>query len=112
MVADGYDEIITYSFTDPKENELLVIPEGDAKYNFVKRLIIFGSAVTKECSEDSDVDICIDIIGDTKGLHTYQMNVDLSKACNHNLDILTYNKLQGKIKDEVEKKGVVVYELS
>ncbi len=36
LVADGFDEIITYSFTDPKENELLAIPKGDMKYDFVK----------------------------------------------------------------------------
>ncbi len=36
LVADGFDEIITYSFTDPKENELLAIPKGDSKYNFVR----------------------------------------------------------------------------
>ena len=42
LVADGYDEIITYSFTDPKENELLAIPEGDTKYNFVKILNPLG----------------------------------------------------------------------
>lgn len=36
LVADGFDEIITYSFTDPKENELLKIPEGDKRYDFVK----------------------------------------------------------------------------
>lgn len=36
LVADGFDEIITYSFTDPKENELLAIQKGDMKYDFVK----------------------------------------------------------------------------
>ena len=83
-----------------------------SKYDFVKRLIIFGSSITDDCGMDSDIDICIDIVGETKGLHTYQMSVDLSKACENNCDILTYNKLRGKIKDEIDKKGVVVYELS
>ncbi len=36
LVSDGFDEIITYSFTDPKENELLAIPKGDIKYDFVR----------------------------------------------------------------------------
>lgn len=36
LVSDGFDEIITYSFTDPKENELLAIPKDSSKYNFVR----------------------------------------------------------------------------
>ncbi len=36
LVTDGFDEIITYSFTDPKENEFLAIPKGDIKYDFVR----------------------------------------------------------------------------
>ncbi len=36
LVMSGFDEIITYSFTDPKENELLGIPKGDIKYDFVR----------------------------------------------------------------------------
>lgn len=42
LVSDGYDEIITYSFTDPKENELLAIPKDDKRYNFVKILNPLG----------------------------------------------------------------------
>ncbi len=42
LVSDGFDEIITYSFTDPKENELLSIPKEDEKYNFVKILNPLG----------------------------------------------------------------------
>ncbi len=36
LVSDGFDEIITYSFTDPKENELLAIPKDSSKYDFVR----------------------------------------------------------------------------
>lgn len=42
LVADGFDEIITYSFTDPKENEYLAIPKGNVKYDFVKILNPLG----------------------------------------------------------------------
>ena len=36
LTACGLYEISTYSFVDPSENELLRIPKGDARYNFVK----------------------------------------------------------------------------
>lgn len=36
LTASGLFEIITYSFIDPKENELVNIPEGDKRYDFVR----------------------------------------------------------------------------
>ena len=78
----------------------------------IKRMIIFGSGVTDNCSEDSDLDICLDIEGSTKGMDLFEVSKNISKACNYNCDMLTYGKLQGRIKEEVDQKGVVVYELS
>ena len=78
----------------------------------VQRMIVFGSAVTDDCSETSDVDICLDIKGITRGRKFYELSRDLSWACDHNCDILTYTKLNNSFKEEVNKKGVVVYELS
>ena len=78
----------------------------------IKRMIIFGSSVTEHCDEDSDLDICLDIEGSTKGIDLFEVSKNISKACDYNCDMLTYGKLQGKIKDEVDEKGVVVYELS
>ena len=78
-------------------------------YDIVKRLIIFGSAVTENCTDESDIDICADIAYREKGLKVYNLGVDLSRICDGNCDILFYDRLKGQIKDEVDKKGVVVY---
>ncbi|MBR1628633.1 MAG: nucleotidyltransferase domain-containing protein [Lachnospiraceae bacterium] len=78
----------------------------------IKRLIIFGSGVTDHCRADSDLDICLDIDGDTKGSDLYEVSKDISRACDYNCDMLTYGKIQGRIKEEIDTKGVVVYELS
>ena len=75
-------------------------------------LFIFGSSVTDYCSKDSDIDICLDIEGSTKGMDLFEVSKNISKVCGYNCDMLTYGKLQGKIKEEVDTKGVVVYELS
>lgn len=79
------------------------------KYPFVKRLIIFGSAVTDECTDDSDIDVCADIELKEKGLKLHDLQVDLCKACDANCDILIYERLKGKLKDVVDTKGVTVY---
>ena len=78
-------------------------------HDIVKRLIIFGSAVTENCTDESDIDICADISYQEKGLKVYNLGVDLFRICNGNCDILFYDRLKGPIKDEVDKKGVVVY---
>ena len=78
----------------------------------IKRMIIFGSGVTDHCSVDSDLDICLDIEGSTKGMDLFEIAKNISKACDYNCDMLTYGKLKGRIKDEIDAKGVVVYELS
>lgn len=78
----------------------------------IKRMIIFGSGVSDSCTEDSDLDICLDIEGSTIGVDLFEISKNISKACDYNCDMLTYGKLKGKIKDEIDSKGVVVYELS
>ena len=78
----------------------------------IKRMIIFGSGVTDNCTEDSDLDICLDIEGSTRGLDLFEVSGKINRACDYKCDLLTYGKLDGKIKEEVDHKGVVVYELS
>lgn len=78
----------------------------------IAKMIIFGSAITDRCRLASDVDICLDIIGSTRGREMYELSRDICWACDHNCDILTYGKLNDDFKKEVDNKGVVVYELS
>ncbi len=79
------------------------------KYPFVKRLIIFGSAVTDRCTDESDIDVCADVELQEKGLNLHNLHVDLCKTCDANCDILIYERLKGKIKDVIDTKGVTVY---
>ncbi len=78
----------------------------------VARMIVFGSSVTDHCAESSDVDLCIEVNGSSRGREMYELTRDLSWACNHHCDILKYNKLSPEFKREIDRKGVVVYELS
>lgn len=95
-----------------KRDQVLSCIEIVKKHPAVTKMIIFGSAVTKDCTETSDVDICLDIQGSTRGREFYELARDMSWACDHHCDILTYGKLGNVFKQEIEKKGVVVYELS
>ncbi len=79
------------------------------KYPFVKRLIIFGSSVTDYCTEESDIDVCADVDCPDRGRDLHNLHVELCKTCDANCDILIYRRLNGQIKKEVDKKGVIVY---
>lgn len=75
----------------------------------VRRLIIFGSTVTDECREESDVDICLDVNCETSDKRLRRPMYDLNEACDFNCDILFYHKLGDKLKKEIDSKGVEVY---
>lgn len=79
------------------------------KYPFVKRLIIFGSSVTDRCTEESDIDVCMDVGDKTQGLDLFNFHADICKSCDFNCDVLNYYRLKGDIKNEIDNKGVVVY---
>ncbi len=92
-----------------KRDHVYQMIEAVRKHDIVKRLIIFGSAVTDHCTAESDIDICADVSYQEKGLKVYRLGADLARICDGNCDILFYDRLKGKIKDEVDTKGVVVY---
>ena len=78
--------------------------------NKVQKLIIFGSSVRDDCTVESDVDICLHVIGTTRCMEMYELCRDLCYACDHNCDILKYDRLNDRFRKEVDTKGVVVYE--
>ena len=78
-------------------------------YPIIEKVIIFGSAVTDDCTEDSDIDLCFvteygcenpdyfDIYGKTE--------IIIDDLC----DIFSYKKTQGSLRSEIDM-GVTVYD--
>ena len=77
----------------------------------IRRMIIFGSSVTDQCGENSDLDICLDIAGGAKKRAVFESVADMSVLCGGACDILIYSRLSEPLKGTIERKGVVVYEL-
>lgn len=79
------------------------------KYPQVQKVVIFGSTVREDCTENSDLDICLytgskDIIGqDFFRIYGY-----IDQIAEYNSDILIYDKLDEKFREKVEKTGIVV----
>ena len=81
----------------------------------IRRMIVFGSSVTDQCGENSDLDICLDICldiaGGAKKRSVFESVADMSVLCGGACDILIYSHLSEPLKGTIERKGVVVYEL-
>ena len=78
--------------------------------SIIKKVIVFGSSVQKNCHESSDIDICLISDYNTSNSLFFTIYGGLSLVMDDLCDILIYSSLSGKIKEEIDKKGVVVYE--
>ena len=67
----------------------------------VKKVIIFGSSVTDSCHSGSDVDIFVD---------TSSLSAPEISAKDFEFDLWTPASVDGRLLEEILKKGVVVYE--
>ncbi|MCD7955763.1 MAG: nucleotidyltransferase domain-containing protein [Lachnospiraceae bacterium] len=92
-----------------KRKEVERVIQIARKTGVVRRLIIFGSAVTDDCREESDVDMCLDISCETSDKRLRRPMYDFNEACDFNCDILFYHKLGEKLRKEIDSKGVAVY---
>lgn len=77
--------------------------------SIIKRMIIFGSSVTNDCRDESDVDICLDVTCDVTDKRLFRPMYDIDKACDFNCDILLYHDIGTKLKQIIDRKGVEVY---
>lgn len=85
------------------------------KEHVIDKVIIFGSSVTDDCTEESDIDICLYTNGEIscRNRNFFRIFGGLELEMDDLCDILLYHKLSdGKLKKEIEEKGVIVYEYS
>ena len=78
--------------------------------DIIKRIIVFGSAASKTCTDESDIDICYDLSCTTKDARARELDVQTAKICDYNCDIVYYGIIGSRLKHEIDTKGVVVYE--
>lgn len=75
--------------------------EHATEKNFVNKIIIFGSSVLDRCHVGSDVDIYCELSRDDKVVTKYMGFV---------FDLWTNYTVDEDLMNEINKKGVVVYE--
>ncbi len=76
----------------------------------VTKLLVFGSAASNSCTEDSDIDICFYINTDVSDRRAFNLTCDAAAICNDNCDILYSSLISLDFKNKIESTGVFVYE--
>lgn len=76
----------------------------------VLRAYLFGSQARKEASEDSDVDILVDLdYSERIGLKFVQMKLDLEKILGAPVDLVSSQGLSPHIRPFVEAEKFLIY---
>lgn len=92
-----------------KQKQVAQIYDHVKDSDIVRKVIIFGSAVTPKCHIDSDLDICVDAdVSD--GMKVYDLQRQIGDICDWNCDILMYSNIGRRLKDTIDREGVVIYE--
>ena len=80
--------------------------------NHIRRLSLFGSAVTGELRPDSDIDLLVEFEeGQTPGLFSsVRMEMELSEALGRKVDLRTPGDLSRYFRDEVIRNAKLAYQ--
>ncbi len=81
----------------------------DVLYKKIKQIIVFGSFVDKEMTFRSDIDVAVVFDKISPAEATLFKKRILSKV-NPRMDIQVYNVLPEKIKEEINRKGRIIYQ--
>jgi len=80
----------------------------------VKKAAFFGSAARGEFTDNSDIDILVEFLPNTRGILFFGLHMDLEKAFARHVDLLTYEALfteaKASFKENVLRDARVIYE--
>lgn len=79
------------------------------RFKDIKAIKLFGSHAENMSTLFSDVDIAV-IFDNITDNEAAQFRINILGKCYDKADIQVYNTLPGKIKNEIDKKGRIVYE--
>ncbi|MDR1833029.1 MAG: nucleotidyltransferase family protein [Fusobacteriaceae bacterium] len=80
----------------------------------VKRAALFGSVARGDITEQSDLDMLVELLPGTRGIRFFGLLDDLEKTCGCHVDLLTFEALErearGRFKENVKREMRVIYE--
>ncbi len=95
---------------DKVENGIDFIENLNKNENIIDKMIVFGSSVTEECTEESDIDVCLVSDYTTANNVYFRIHGGLGRVMDDVVvDVFNFKRVGDKLKNEILKKGVVVY---
>ena len=77
----------------------------------IRRLSFFGSVIRDDFSDDSDVDILVEFLPESKvGFSFFSLQEELSQLVGRQVDLSTPGFLSERIRDRVASEATPVYE--
>ncbi|MCL2699590.1 MAG: nucleotidyltransferase family protein [Defluviitaleaceae bacterium] len=80
----------------------------------VKRAALFGSSARGDMTAQSDIDMLVEFLPDTRGIEFFGLHVDLEEAFGCHVDLITYESLhrqaKPKFRERILKDERVFYE--
>lgn len=84
--------------------------ESKNQNGIITKVILFGSVITDNCTDNSDIDICFVTEYDSHTPLFFEIFGGFPLAMNDLCDIFIYSNVSGKLKDVIDKTGIVIYE--
>ena len=89
-----------------KEIENKILPV--LKQYRVRRASLFGSIVRGEMTEESDIDILVELPETASLLDLAGLKIDIEELLGRNVDVLTYDSLHPLLKDTILDEQVAI----
>ena len=103
------DKLINSVKRDKINNAIKYLAQNNSK-GVIEKVILFGSCITDECTSQSDIDVCFVSSYDSSNSDFFNIYGGFSIAADDLCDIVIYDRVNGKLKNEINNKGVIIYE--
>lgn len=90
-------------------NEVVEVIKEDVLFRKIKKIMLFGSAVTKELTFRSDIDIAVEF-EEINVKEATEFRIRVSRNLSDKMDIQVFNILPNKIKISILKNNKILYE--
>lgn len=91
-------------------NCIQFIDSCNQKKEMVQKIIIFGSSVRDDCTDRSDIDICLFTNFSCKDRDYFNLHSNIEKVVDNPCDIFVFRKMSDKFKNHILRTGILVYE--
>jgi uncharacterized protein len=95
---------------DLYKNEIIKIIIPYLKKNGVLKASLFGSFVRNESENTSDIDLIVQFKKGKSLLDLVGLQIELQEELKRKIDIVTYNSLHHKLRDQILSEHEVFYE--